>query len=337
MPSSDFAQYLNKALEGHVFSEEDMADCIGLLMEGGVDETQAGAFLTALHTRGETAVEIAGAARALRDRASTIDAPKGAIDCCGTGGDGLSTFNISTAVALVAAACGAVVAKHGNRSASSKSGAADVLEALGVNLSLSRETQERALKNIGFCFLMAPNHHQAMRHIAPVRKSLGHRTIFNLLGPLANPANTRKQLVGVFAQDWVRPMAEALHALGTQKALVVHGSDGLDEITLTGPTHAALLRDGVVTETTFLPLDFDLPEISLDHLRGGDAMQNAAALIGILNGAHNDYRAIVLANTAAVLMLHDDRPLRDGVRAAAEALDTGTALNVLNRYRDLRA
>jgi anthranilate phosphoribosyltransferase len=334
---TDFTQYLTKAREHTVFTPEEMADCIGLLMQGGASEDEAAEFLTALSARGETAGEIAGAARALRLRAATIDAPKGAIDCCGTGGDGLSTLNISTAVALVSAACGVPVAKHGNRSASSKSGAADVLEKLGVNLMLSRDTQEQALKDLNFCFLMAPNHHAAMKDVAGIRKKLGTRTIFNLLGPLANPAGTKKQLVGVFAERWIVPMAQALQSLGCEKALVVHGEDGLDEITLTGRTRVAILKNGIVTEATFLPRDFGLPEITLEKIKGGDATQNAAALLNILNGAHNDYRLIVLANAAAVLTLHDDRPLRDGVQAAAQALDTGRALNVLNAYRELRA
>ncbi|HEU4839683.1 MAG TPA: anthranilate phosphoribosyltransferase [Micavibrio sp.] len=334
---TDFTQYLTKARERIVFTPEEMADCIGLLMQGGASEDEAAEFLTVLSARGETAGEIAGAARALRLRAATIDAPKGAIDCCGTGGDGLSTLNISTAVALVAAACGAPVAKHGNRSASSKSGAADVLEKLGVNLMLSRDTQEQALKELNFCFLMAPNHHAAMKNVAGIRKKLGTRTIFNLLGPLANPAGTKKQLVGVFAERWIVPMAQALQSLGCEKALVVHGEDGLDEITLTGRTRIAILKNDIVTEATLLPRDFGLPVITLEKIKGGDSTQNAAALLNILNGAHNDYRLIVLANAAAVLTLHDDRPLREGVQAAAEALDTGKALNVLNAYRELRA
>ncbi len=332
-----FTLYLSKIAEGHVFTEEEMAACISVLMKGEASEDEAAQFLTTLNDRGETASEIAGAARALRSFASTIDAPEGAIDCCGTGGDGLQTFNISTAVALACAACGVPVAKHGNRSASSKSGAADVLETLGVDLNLPRVTQERALKDLNFCFLMAPNHHAAMKNVAAVRKKIARRTIFNLLGPLANPAGTKKQLIGVFSQKWVRPLAHALKSLGTEKALVVHGSDGLDEITLTGPTYAAIVNKGYVSETTFLPRDFGLPEISLEKIRGGDAMQNATAMLNILNGAHNDYRSIVLANAAAVLTLHDDRPLRDGVKAAADALDTGKALNVLNKYRELRA
>jgi anthranilate phosphoribosyltransferase len=184
---------------------------------------------------------------------------------------------------------------------------------------------------------MAPNHHAAMKNVAGIRKKLGTRTIFNLLGPLANPAGTKKQLVGVFAERWIVPMAQALQSLGCEKALVVHGEDGLDEITLTGRTRVAILKNGIVTEAAFLPRDFGLPEITLEKIKGGDATQNAAALLNILNGAHNDYRLIVLANAAAVLTLHDDRPLRDGVQAAAQALDTGRALNVLNAYRELRA
>jgi anthranilate phosphoribosyltransferase len=334
---TSFDSYLTKATKGHVFTEEEMTACMTILMRGEATEDQAASFLTALADRGETAAEIAGAARALRSFASTIDAPKDAIDCCGTGGDSLHTYNISTAVALVAAACGVPVAKHGNRSASSKSGAADVLEKLGVDLNLSRETQEHALKTIHFCFLMAPNHHQAMRHVAPIRKKLARRTIFNLLGPLVNPANTKKQLIGVYDRKWILPMAQALKSLGTEKTLVVHGQDGLDEISLSGPTHAAILKNGAITETEFLPQDFGLPKITMDQIRGGDAMQNAAALLHLLDGAHTPYRYIVLANTAAVLSLHDDRPLRDGVHAAAEAIDSGKALTVLNKYKELRA
>jgi len=332
-----FSEYVKKSKSGHLFTEEEMAAAIRLLMSGEVSEDDAASFLSSLAARGETAEEIAGAAKTMRAMAATIDAPKGAIDCCGTGGDGHSTVNISTTVALVAASCGVPIAKHGNRSASSKSGAADVLEKLGVDLTLPREKLERAITDLNFCFLMAPNHHAAMKNVAAARKKIGTRTIFNLLGPLANPANTKKQLIGVFDEKWLLPMANALRALGTQKAYIVHGSDGLDEITLTGPTRAAILDGGTITQTTFLPQDFGLPEISLADIRGGDATQNAAALLNVLNGAHNAYRAMVLANTAAVLALHDNRNLRDGVHAAAESIDTGRALNLLNQYRELRA
>lgn len=331
-----FTEYVSKASEGSVFSEEEMAECIGLLMRGDADPAQAATFLTALSRRGETAGEIAGAARALRALAASIRAPAGAVDCCGTGGDGLHTYNISTAVALVCAACGVPVAKHGNRSVTSKSGAADVLESLGVTLALSSGTLEHALRDIGFCFLMAPHHHQAMRHMAPVRKSLGFRTIFNLLGPLANPAGARKQLIGVYDRKWVVPMAEALSALGADSAMVVHGEDGLDEITLTGRTFAAILHPGGrIEEAEFTPDTFGLPVIDLAAIRGGDAAENARALQALLTGERSAYRDMVLANAAAVLYLHDGRSLKDGVAAAASAIDQGHALSILERYKAL--
>ncbi len=314
-----------------------MVACITLLMEGSVSDEEASAFLTILYKRGETSPEITGAARVLRNFASTIDAPEGAIDCCGTGGDGLKTYNISTAVALVAAACGVPIAKHGNRSASSQSGAADVLEKLGVDLSLPKKTLENSLRDLNFCFLMAPHHHAAMRHMLSVRKALGHRTIFNLLGPLANPAKTKKQLLGVFEEKWVFPIAESLRSLGTERAFVVHGSDGLDEITLTGPTHAAILKDGNITQKTLSPQDFGLHVINGEEIKGGTVDENADALLNVLNGGKNAYRQMVLANTAAVLNLHDDRPFYQGVQTAAEVLDTGKALNVLNTYKELHA
>lgn len=317
--------------------EDDMENCISALMSGEVPEDQAAAFLTALHQRGETASELTGAARAMRSFAATIDAPKGAIDCCGTGGDQLSTYNISTAVALVAAACGVPVAKHGNRSASSKSGAADVLEELGIDLNLPLPKLERALHDLNFCFLMAPNHHAAMKHVAPVRKKLTHRTIFNLLGPLANPAGAKKQLIGVYDAKWILPVAQALKNLGAESALVVHGEDGLDEISLSGRTNAAILKNGIVSEISFLPSDFGLPEIALADIKGGDARANAIALFNLLKGAPGAYRSIVLANTAGVLYLHDGRGFREGVRAAADAIDTGKALAVLTKYKGLRA
>ncbi len=332
-----FTDYILKIKIGETLSEDDMGECIAHLMSGEVTQNQAAEFLTILHKRGETAEEIAGAARTMRKMAHTIHGPRGAIDCCGTGGDGHSTYNISTAVALVAAACGVPIAKHGNRSSTSKSGAADVLEYFGINLAMPEEKLIQALHDLHFCFMMAPNHHQAMKHLAPVRKSLGHRTIFNLLGPLANPAGTQKQLIGVYDQKWLRPIAEALRSLGTQKALIVHGEDGLDEITLTGKTYAVILDHGAITETTFLPQDFGLPRIELEDIKGGDAVTNAIGLKEVLKGKHNAYRSMVLANTAAVLNLHDNRDLKTGVRDAAEAIDTGKAMDVLNKYKEISA
>ncbi len=335
---TSFGFYLEKISQGIVFTEEDMANAITCMMDGNADTDQMTRFLTRLSDRGETADEIAGAARTLREKAATITAPDNAIDCCGTGGDGASTYNISTAVALVAASCGVPVAKHGNRAASSKSGAADVLEKLGVNLSAPRPALETALKQTNFCFLMAPNHHAAMKYVAPVRKSLARRTIFNLLGPLANPAGTKKQLIGVYDRKWVLPMTQALKSLGATSALVVHGEDGLDEITLTGKTFAAHLDDtGMIRERTFTPDDFGFAPIALSDIRGGDADTNAAAMAALLHGEQSAYRAIVCANAAAVLFLHDGRDLKTGVRDAAQALDSGAALQTLTRYKELTA
>lgn len=334
---TDFDLFLQKSLSGETFSSDDMMQCISHLMTGDVSHDDAAQFLTALHKRGETSDEIAGAARALRAKASTITAPDGAMDCCGTGGDGAHTYNISTAVALVAASCGVKIAKHGNRAASSKCGAADVLEKLGVTLSLSKDTLEKSLNDIGFCFLMAPHHHSAIKHIAPVRKSLGHRTIFNLLGPLANPANTKIQMTGVYDSKWILSIANALKSLGSTRAMVLHSRDGMDEISLCAPTDIALLDDGVITQKTLNPSDFGLGFIHPDGLKGGDADYNAAALLNILKGAKNAYRDMVLANTAGVLYLYNDTPFKDGVKLAAAALDDGRALNVLEKYKALKS
>ncbi len=332
---TQFDSYVSQAEQGHVFSEEEMAACIKLLMNGDAESVQAGKFLTALSKRGETSAEIAGAARTMRSLASTIKSPDGTIDCCGTGGDGQHTYNISTAVAFVAAGCGIKIAKHGNRSASSKSGAADVLEKLGVNLSLPKDKLESALADIGFCFLMAPNHHKAMKNVAEVRKSLGTRTIFNLLGPLANPAGAKKQLIGVYDSKWLRPVAEALKSLGTEKAMIVHGNDGLDEITLCAPTSAVILDKGEITERTLNPADFGLGFIMPDHIKGGDADKNADMLRNLLDGKKSAYRDVVLANAAAVLYLHDGRDFLTGVKNAAESIDSGKAHAILEKYKEL--
>ncbi|MGB0720151.1 MAG: anthranilate phosphoribosyltransferase, partial [Bdellovibrionales bacterium] len=285
-------------------SESAMIAAMTAIMSGECADDDIAAFLTTLADRGETAEEITGAARVLRQKASSITAPYGALDCCGTGGDASGTYNISTAVAIVAASCGVPVAKHGNRAASSKSGAADVLEVLGVNLDLPKDKLEEALKLYNFCFLMAPHHHAAMRHVAAVRKSLGRRTIFNLLGPLANPAGTKLQLLGVYDEKWLEPMAKALQNLGTKRAWVVYGSDGLDEITITGPTKAAILQDGEITLKTLTPEHFGLQAVDLAKLKGGSAEDNANALRALLEGQKCAYRDIVLANTAGVLMIH---------------------------------
>lgn len=315
-------------------NEDDMIAAMNRIMEGAVDEEHLSAFLANMAERGETVEELTGAASVMREKATSIKAPYGSVDCCGTGGDKSGTYNISTAVAIVAASCGAPVAKHGNRAASSKSGAADVLEVLGVNLDLPKEKLEEALEKIHFAFLMAPNHHQSMKHVAPVRKKLGTRTIFNLLGPLANPAGTRHQLIGVFSKDWVLPMAETLRNLGTKTAWVVHGSDGLDEITVTGPTEVAMLdHEGNITEKKITPEHFGLKTHDLEKLKGGDADENAVALRAVLEGQKCAYRDIVLANTAAVLTIHGTvENIKDGVTRAADSIDNGIALQTLKDY-----
>ncbi|MBL4804579.1 MAG: anthranilate phosphoribosyltransferase [Alphaproteobacteria bacterium] len=315
-------------------SEEDMITTMSAIMEGRVDEDDLSTFLVNMNDRGETVEELTGAARVMREKATSLKAPYGAVDCCGTGGDKSGTYNISTAVALVAAACGVPVAKHGNRAASSKSGAADVLEVLGVNLDMTRERLEAALETLHFAFLMAPNHHQAMKHVVPVRKKLGRRTIFNLLGPLANPAGTRLQLIGVFDKQWLEPMAETLRNLGTKRAWVVHGSDGLDEITVTGPTSVAVLdQEGNIENKTITTEHFDLPVHDLEKLKGGDAEENAQALRAVLEGQKCAYRDIVVANTAAVLVVHGKKEtLAEGAKLAKSVIDDGVALQTLKDY-----
>ena len=315
-------------------SEEQMIEAMNAIMDGQCDEEDLAAFLVGLAERGETVDELTGAARVMREKAASLKAPYNALDCCGTGGDQSGTYNVSTAVALVAASCGVPIAKHGNRAASSKSGAADVLEVLGVNLEMPIPALEAAMETLHFAFLMAPQHHQAMKHVVPVRKKLGRRTIFNLLGPLANPAGARLQLIGVFDKAWLMPMAETLKNLGTKRAWVVHGHDGLDEITTTAPTSIVTLdEEGQIEEKTLTPADFGLEENDIDKLIGGDAETNANALRAVLEGQQCAYRNIVLANTAAVLNIHGTADsLEDGVQKAADAIDNGLALDTLRDY-----
>ncbi|MBU6235165.1 MAG: anthranilate phosphoribosyltransferase [Alphaproteobacteria bacterium] len=317
---------------------EQMEAEISAMLKGEREHADIAYFLTSLADKGETVEEITGAARALRKHVSGIFAPATAIDCCGTGGDGRHTLNVSTAVAFVVAACGIPVAKHGNRASSSKCGAADVLEALNVPLDTSLDKLEDALRKTNFCFLMAPLHHRAMANVAPVRKALGRRTVFNLLGPLANPANVKRQMVGVFAQSWVTPMAEALKALGSKGAWVVHG-DGMDEISLSGPTAVAMLdAAGNIANMTLTHADFGLPKAKSEELTGGDARFNADALMDLLEGGPGTYRDTVLANAAGALCMAGAAPsLRDGVAMAAAAIDEGRAKNILFSYRDMVA
>ncbi len=326
MSTDRFKALVGKVSAGETLTAPEAADAFDTIMDGKVGEVQLAAFLTALHMRGETVEEIAAAAEALRARALTVDAPPDAIDTCGTGGDGLGTLNISTAAAIVTAACGAKIAKHGNRAQSSKSGSADVLAALGVKIDLTPQQVSRCINEAGLGFLFAPAHHNAMRHVGPVRQQLGFRTVFNLLGPLCNPARVRRQLVGVFAEQWIEPLARVLHALGTERAWVVHGSDGLDELTVTGPSHIVELDRGQVRRLTVSPADVGLATHRLDSLFGGDAATNAAAIRRLLDGEACAYRDIVCLNAGAALFVAEKvSSLKDGVASAQRAIDNWSA------------
>ena len=329
--AGDFKALLSKLALGQRLSEGEAALAFDRMMSGDATPAQMGGFLMALRVRGETVEEITGAARTMRAKALRIDAPPGAIDTVGTGGDGAGTFNISTAASLVVAACGVPVAKHGNRAFSSRSGAADILAALGVNIDAEPSVVGRAMVEAGIGFLMAPRYHSAMRHVGPTRVELGTRTIFNLLGPLSNPAGAKRQLVGVFAPNWVRPIAEVLAKLGSERAWVVHG-DGLDELTTTGTTLVAELKDGKVASFEVTPEDAGLPRATLDDIKGGDPAANAAQLTLLLDGRRGPLRDIVLLNSAAALIVAGRaRDLRRGVDQAAEAIDEGKARRVLEK------
>ena len=311
---------------GQTLSAEEAAAAFEIIMSGDATAAQIGAFLMALGVRGETVEEIAAAAQVMRDKALRIEAPAGAVDTVGTGGDASGTYNVSTASAFVVAAAGVPVAKHGNRALSSKSGAADVLTALGINIDCDMALVRAALWEVGICFLMAPRHHSAMRHVGPARVELGTRTVFNLLGPLANPAMVDRLLVGVFAREWVEPVAHVLARLGASDAWVVHGSDGLDEITTTGPSHVAALRGGEVSCFDIAPGDVGLALATPNDLKGGDPTDNAAALTAVLEGAAGPYRDIVLMNAGATLVVAgkvDD--LAAGVALARDRIDSGAA------------
>lgn len=323
---SDIKPFIAKVAAGTSLTEDEAYTAFSAMMDGDVTPAQMGGFLMALRVCGETVEEITGGARVMREKALRVTAPADAIDTCGTGGDGSGTFNISTAVALVVASLGVPVAKHGNRALSSRSGSAEVLHHLGVNIDAEPAALERCLDGASIAFLMAPKHHTAMRHVGPVRVELGTRTIFNLLGPLSNPAGASRQLLGVFDGKWVVPMAEVLRNLGSTRVWVVHGEDGLDEITTTTATRVAELRDGKVREFTVTPEDAGLKRAAPEDLKGGDPAHNAAALRDLLDGKTGAYRDIVLLNAAAALVVADKAAdLRAGVAMAAEALDFGAA------------
>jgi anthranilate phosphoribosyltransferase len=327
-----FKQLIAKAATGARLEQEEARDAFGLMMTGNATPAQMAGLLMALRVRGETVEEIAAGAQSLRERMARVEAPEGAIDTCGTGGDAAGTYNISTAAAIVVAGAGVPVAKHGNRGLSSKSGSAEVLAQLGVNIDADFALVEESIRGAGIGFMMAPRHHGAMRHVAGPRVELGTRTIFNLLGPLANPAGVKRQLVGVFAAEWVEPLAQVLGRLGSRFAWVVHGSDGLDELTTTGPTLVAEWDGSRVRRFEVTPEDAGLPRGRLEDLKGDDPAHNAEAIRAVLTGVKGPFRdAVVLGAAGALVVAGRAEGLREGARLAAESVDSGAALAALDR------
>jgi len=317
----------------HPLSESETQAAFAKLLDLEVGENEIESFLRALSDRGETAEEIAGAARALRERLIPIEAPDDAIDVCGTGGDGHHTLNVSTAVSLVVASCGVPVAKHGNRAASSKAGAADTLEALGLDMDAAGRTAEKTLSEIGICFLFAKNHHPAMGRIQPIRKRIGQRTIFNLMGPLSNPARVESQLIGIARPAYVPIYAAAMAQLGTGRSLIVSGDEGLDELSLAGGNEMAIVTGDTVTMQRAHPADAGLSTAPIEAIRGDDAEHNAAALKALLLGAPGPYRDAVLFNAAGALdVAGRGTEWLDRTQMAAEAIDSGRARSLLDRW-----
>lgn len=315
---------------------EEAEAAFSALFDGAATPAQIGGLLMALRVRGETVDEIAAAARAMRARMNRINAPQGAMDIVGTGGDGKGTLNISTATAFVVAGAGVPVAKHGNRNLSSKSGAADALTQMGINVMGGPAVAQKALDEAGICFMMAPMHHPAMRHVGPPRTELGTRTVFNLLGPLTNPASVRRQLTGAFSTQWIRPMAEVLRDLGSETAWLVHGGDGTDEISIAEDTHVAALKDGEVTEFTVTPEDAGLKRHPFEAIIGGEPSENAKAFRALLDGEAGAYRDAVLLNSAAALLIAGKASdLRQGAEMAAASIDSGAAKARLTRLAEV--
>lgn len=323
---SDVLQALIAAAIDAPLSREQAQTAFGEIMEGRATPAQIGGFLMVLRVRGETVQEYAAAAAAMRERCIKVNAPAGAMDIVGTGGDGKGTLNISTATAFVVAGAGVPVAKHGNRNLSSKSGAADALGALGINVMVGPEIVERSIKEAGIGFMMAPMHHPAMKYVMPARRELGTRTIFNILGPLTNPAGVKRQLTGAFSVDLLVKMAETLRDLGTEKAWLVHGGDGTDELSIAAPSAVVAVENGALREFTITPGDAGLPTHPFEAILGGTPAHNAAELRDLLDGAHGAYRDAVLLNAAAALLVADKvSSLSDGVALAKQSIDSGAA------------
>ena len=325
-----FKPLLAKVATGASLTQAEAESAFEALLSGEVTPAQMGGFLLALRVRGETVAEITGAVTAMRAKMLRVDAPAGAIDIVGTGGDGHGSYNVSTLAAIIVAGCGVAVAKHGNRATSSRSGSSDVLTALGVRIGLPAAAVSACIAQAGIGFMMAQSHHAAMRHVGPARAELGTRTIFNLLGPLSNPAGVRRQLLGVFSGVWLEPLAEVLRNLGSERVWLVHGCDGLDEMTTTGPTKIVALENGAIRAFEIIPEDAGLPRATLADLKGGDAAFNAAALHGVLNGAKNPYRDIAVLNAAAGLVVAGRAAnVREGAALAAASLESFAARHAL--------
>ncbi len=327
----DLKSIIGKVAAGERLTRAEAEEAFGVIMSGEATPVQIGSFLTGLRLRGETVDEIAGAVATMRAKMLRVEAPAGAIDVVGTGGDATGSYNISTASAFVVAGAGVPVAKHGNRALSSRSGAADTLTALGVKIDLAPEDIARCIREAGIGFMFAPAHHAAMKHVGPARAELGFRTVFNLIGPLSNPASVGRYLLGVFSPDWVEPLANVLMTLGAERAWVVHGAGGFDEISPAGETKVAALEDGRITTFTITPEAAGVAASPVEAIRGGDAEHNAAALRSVLKGERNAYRDTVLLNAGAALVVAGVAPdIAEGARLAAETIDSGRAHDKLD-------
>jgi anthranilate phosphoribosyltransferase len=327
-----FRGLIGKVATGVTLSREEAARAFDQMMSGEATPSQMGALLMALRVRGETVEEITGAVTTMRAKMLCVEAPPDAIDVVGTGGDASGSFNISTCAALIVAGAGVPVAKHGNRALSSLSGAADVLAALGVNIDLTPEKIAHCIREAGIGFMFAPAHHPAMKNVGATRLELGTRTIFNLLGPLSNPAGVRRQMVGVFSRQWTEPLAQVLKNLGAERVWVVHGSDGLDEITTSGPTSVTALENGTIRSFEISPEEVGLRKVKPEHLRGGDAAANAQAVENVLEGKPGPFRDVALFNAAAALVVAGKaKDLKSGFQLATHSLDSGEAEGRLDR------
>ena len=329
---ADIKALIGQVATGAALSREEAARGFDTMMTGEATPSQMGGLMMALRVRGETVDEITGAVTAMREKMLRVRAPADAIDVVGTGGDASGSFNISTCAALIVAGAGVPVAKHGNRALSSRSGAADVLAALGVNIELTPEGVSRCITHAGIGFMFAPAHHPAMKNVGPTRVELGTRTIFNLLGPLSNPAGVKRQMVGVFSRQWIEPLAQVLKNLGSESDWVVHGSDGLDEITTAGPTHVAALENGAVRTFEITPEEMGLQRVKPEALRGGEAKENAQALVDVLKGKSGAFRDVAALNAAAALVVAARaKDLKQALALAQKSIDSGQAASRLQR------